>query len=1040
MLAVTDRAALIIIFKCEKVSFLLKENTYKVLLLFFLILFFAAAVYLISVLLWDDSTIHPADAVLDLNNWEPGQSEALSLTGQWAFYWERILSPGEAESALQAPDVTVNIPSVWNNYILNGKKLPGYGYGTYLLKVVNVTSGKQLSLRIPTFSTAYDLYINDRLVSSNGTVAKDKEHHDAYYNPQIVTFTPNGTSFDIMIHVSNFTYARGGMWYAINLGTPEQIAKVDRTITIKDLLLFGSLITMAFYYLMIFLLRREDKSSLYFVFMCIIFASRTAIYGSFFIYSLLPDINFRTLVSIDYITLCCFSVCAAFMIGELFPKENHKHLQRSFLIYASAMTLIFNLTPISFFTRFVYLVQALAILIGAYSIATLIVAYLRDRKDALTLLTGSLVVISCAIHDIMYHNNVILSNIGELVPFGLFILLFLQAFVLARRFSEAFKDVHTLSQKLLTLDRIKDEFLANTSHELRTPLSGILGITGAMLKGSDGELNEQQRQNLSIMAASGRRLANLVNDILDYSKMKNGDIQLNIRPVQIRGLIVTVIDVFKHLSISKDCDIFADIPEDLPAVMADENRVAQILYNLVGNAVKFTVDGSVKVSVKKIDGSLEFCVSDTGIGIPENKLDDIFKSFEQVDSSLTRRRGGTGLGLPITKHLVELQGGTIRVESDEGSGSRFYFTLPMTEGAIPETDYDILLSETNVPAMEEIRVLSESKGDPNILLVDDDTINLLAASSILRTEGYGITVANSGNAALEILKNRTDYSLVILDVMMPEISGYEVCRRLRENKSGFELPILMLTAKASTEDLVTGFQAGANDYLFKPFEPEELIARVKTLTGLKISVDKAISAEMAFMQAQIKPHFLFNTLNAISSFCDSDPVYAQKLIDEFAIYLRHSFDFKSIEDCVALETELNMTNSYIKIEKARFGDKLQVEFDIDQLLNAKVPFLSIQPLVENAINHGLRKKGGFGIIKITVKKIPDGILVAVVDNGQGMEPDKLAKLLITEASKGIGLRNIDGRLKKLFGKGLSIESTPGKGTRVSYFIPMEVIE
>lgn len=135
-----------------------------------------------------------------------------------------------------------------------------------------------------------------------------------------------------------------------------------------------------------------------------------------------------------------------------------------------------------------------------------------------------------------------------------------------------------------------------------------------------------------------------------------------------------------------------------------------------------------------------------------------------------------------------------------------------------------------------------------------------------------------------------------------------------------------------------------------------------------------------------------------------------------------------------------MTNSYIKIEKARFGDKLQIEFDIDQLLHAKVPFLSIQPLVENAINHGLRKKGGFGIIKISVKKVTEGMLVAVVDNGQGMEPDKLAKLLVIEASKGIGLRNIDGRLKKLFGKGLSIESTPGKGTSVSYIVPMEVIE
>ncbi len=1027
----------------------MKEKTNKKRLLLFLSSVVISIIAIICIFIFskpDTNRIYPENGVLDLKSWKPELEGVLSLSGQWDFYWERFLTYQEVAAGSTVPDVTVDTPSVWNSYKINGKNLPGFGYGTYLLKVENAPEGKSLALRMPTFSTAYELYINDRLVSSNGRVSTSREEFSPGYKPWVVEFTPAEASFELIIHTSNFTYARGGMWYAINMGTPEQIRSMDKTIADKDLFLFGALSLMALYYLSIFLMRREDKSSLYFVIMCVIFASRTVIYGDFLIYRLLPFISFEAIIAVDYITLCWFSVCSAFMIGELFPEENNKKVLKTAFIYASAMTMLFLLTPISFYTRLVYIVQLAAILFGAYSIFTLSVAFLRGKKDSLVVLLGALAVIVCAIHDVMYQNNVILSNVGELVPFGLFILLFLQSFILARRSSEAFRNVHALSQKLLKLDKIKDEFLANTSHELRTPLSGILGITEAMLKGSDGELSSRQKQNLSIIAGSSRRLANLVNDILDYSKMKNGDILLNIRPIQMEGLLHTVVNVFKQLSQSKEYDVISEIPGGLPPVLADENRVVQILYNLVGNAVKFTVRGCVKVSARKTGDMLEVCVSDTGEGIPENKLTDIFKPFEQVDTSLTRRHGGTGLGLPITKYLVELQGGAIRVESHPGAGSRFYFTLPVANTALKEPD--VALGE-NEPdrTMQELAVSLEKtparmetpEGSIQVLLVDDDSVNLQAAAAILRLGGYAVTMASSGKAALAELERHADCSLVILDVMMPEMSGYEVCRKIREDKSNFELPVLMLTAKASTEDMVLGFDAGTNDYLPKPFEPEELLARARTLTGLKASVDKAMAAEVAFMQAQIKPHFLFNTLNTISSFCDTDPEHAQRLIDDFSNYLRQSFDFKSLEMYVSLERELSLVRSYVEIEKARFGDKLRVIFDIDDGIVARILFLSIQPLVENAIIHGLRKKGGKGTVAISVKKVSEGIRVVVEDNGCGIQPDRLAVLLMPEAGRGIGLWNIERRLKKLFGKGLTIESLPGKGTRVAYIVPSEVI-
>ncbi|MDP4092398.1 MAG: ATP-binding protein [Bacillota bacterium] len=984
-------------------------------------------VYILGFPNTDKGGLRPKDGILDLENWSPDNG-ILSLAGGWNFYWNSFLTYQNITKDNPGLDVKANIPEVWNKYKMNGKNLPGFGYGTYTIKVVNASVGKPLALKIPILATAYQLYIDDNLISSSGKAGRDKEHFSPGYKPQVAEFTPAKESFEIIVHVANFVYAQGGMCYPISMGTPGQIQSMERSTDDKDLILFGALIIMAFYYINIFLLRREDKSSLYFALICVILATTTAISGDYLIYRLIPGISFKEIIAVYYIILCWFPVCAAFIIEALFPEDNSRKVLRAAFVYAIIMSLIILLTPVSFYSGLVYVIDAAGILIGVYCIITLTISFLRERKDALIVFLGAYIAGTCAVYDMLFQSST--TKLASLV------MLIVQPFVLAKRFSEAYKNVSYMSQKLLKLDKLKDEFLSNTSHELRTPLNGILGITDAMIKGSDGQLNQRQKQDLSLIASSSRRLANLVNDILDYSKLKVGDLKLDIRPIRIEGLIYTVVNVLRQLNTEKDYEILSDISGELPYVMADENRVIQVLYNLLGNAIKFTTNGYIKVTARKAGKMLEICVSDTGEGIPAGKLEDIFKSFEQVDTSLTRAHGGTGLGLPITKHLIELQGGSIWVESYPGKGSKFYFTLPLAENVPVVNEQAASVSELTAASAEEIPSDAETSAEGiRILLVDDDAVNLKAEAAVLKLGGYSVKVANSGKAALGELEKNTGYALVILDVMMPEMSGYEVCRKFRDIKPAFDLPVLMLTAKASTQDIVLGFEAGANDYLPKPFEPEELLARVRTLVNLKLSVDKAMAAEVAFLQAQIKPHFLFNTLNTISSFCDSDPARAQVLIDEFSNYLRHCFDFKSLESFGSLENELNLVRSYVEIQKARFGEQLQVVFDIEGRVNARLPLLSIQPLVENAVNHGLRKKGGKGIITISVRKFSGEVQISVKDDGQGIEPEKLEHLLEEESGRGIGLWNINRRLKGIYGKGLIIESSPGKGIKVTFSIP-----
>ncbi len=412
------------------------------------------------------------------------------------------------------------------------------------------------------------------------------------------------------------------------------------------------------------------------------------------------------------------------------------------------------------------------------------------------------------------------------------------------------KDIREKNAELERLDKLKDEFLANTSHELRTPLSGIIGVAESLADGSLGPLVEEQQYNLSLITSSGRRLASLVNDILDFSELRQRKIQLQMRPLDMRSVTDMVLMLSQTLVGTKEIQFVNQIEADLPAARADENRVQQILHNLVGNAVKFTDAGTVSVSAVVQDEYLAITVSDTGIGIPEESLDRVFISFEQADGSTVREYSGTGLGLSVTRDLVELHGGHIRAESELGKGSSFTFTLPVSgDKAEPARTADILAGNARVAGISAEPAEIGQTGEPDIadippeylcdgemcriLVVDDEPVNLQVLKNHLASEYYSVTLASDGRGALDAVESGQEFDLVLLDVMMPGISGYEVCRRLREKHPETDLPVVMLTAKNRTDDLIAGFDSGANDYLTKPFSKQELIARVGTHVMLK---------------------------------------------------------------------------------------------------------------------------------------------------------------------------------------------------------------
>lgn len=394
-----------------------------------------------------------------------------------------------------------------------------------------------------------------------------------------------------------------------------------------------------------------------------------------------------------------------------------------------------------------------------------------------------------------------------------------------------YEEAQETAERLKEVDRLKTEFLANMSHELRTPLNSIIGFSRVILKGIDGPLTEMQQTDLQAIYESGQHLLGLINSILDLSKIEAGKMELSFEPCNLKDIIRTVMSASVALVKDKPVELLQDVPEELPPIVADAQRIRQVLLNLMSNAAKFTDHGYIRLRVRHDEPNERVIISveDTGIGIPRESWDKVFEKFTQVDSSSTRRYGGTGLGLPISREFVRMHGGDIWLDSVVGQGSTFYVSLPIKGPSKEQQEKAQAERERRERGEEEVEVRRV------VLSVDDDPGVVHLFRRYLERRGYNVVGITRPEYVVEEAKRLRPYAIT-LDILMPNRDGWQIIQDLKSDPETRDIPIIVCSI---VNEVGKGLSMGVSDYLVKPIMEQDLLealARLEAQAGARVLV------------------------------------------------------------------------------------------------------------------------------------------------------------------------------------------------------------
>ncbi|MGR6898243.1 ATP-binding protein [Rummeliibacillus sp. TYF-LIM-RU47] len=985
-----------------------------------------------------NKTPFPVDnGVLSLTNWNTKSDPIIMLNGNWEFYPNELIEPRANRDVFkrhQQIQKQIAVPGDWKKAFSNKTS---NGFGTYRLTIKVPTDGSY-GIQANSIRNSSKIYINGVEAGGAGQPAEQKENF-IYSNQNYTVFGKSrNKQLEIVVQAANYTYHTGGIVHPLTFGRSKDVTAKQELSELIEVGIITGFILIGLIHFFTFLQRRRYVDELYFALFCIVLGIYNSMLNSYVFFTVFPSFTAHEQSRLQLSAIHLVVLFFLLFVSRLFIEHTKRKVSIFLSILLCVQLIIVNtynplsfiIPSISLYVRQIMLVAILAICF-IYILQVLLKAFL-GKKEGSEYLLLTMTTFMC--YGLVLGLNFLFEiEAKSMLPLLGLLMIFSLSLLLSYRYQTAYKRIQNLSEELLVQHRLKDEFLVRTSSELSTPIDTILNKSLALMEGIDGPLKRSQHEKAIAIYNEGKRVASLVEDLLFVSNSKNKDILTNPRAVDLKVAEEVIAEIQYMYAQKMNVKLINHIRHDLPLIFIDEQKLKQVLTILLSNAIHATNQGTITIDAKVVQEEMEISVTDSGIGIANEHIELIFTPFYQIDNH-TNDQEGLGIGLSIAKNTIELAGGKIRVISEVGKGSCFTFTVPLLSNAV----LDIQTEQLDPARGEQLyaaTLLSENSDNYlyTILVVDGELGQRRIIQQMVQALQYKILSANNGEEALNIIK-RESIDLIITDTLLMDMSGYELCQSVREEYGPIELPVILLQSAKHTSNLVLSFQVGANGYLQKPIQKEELKARIESLLRMKKSAQDALHDELSFHYAQIKPHFLYNSLNTIIGLSYTDEEKTREALQHLAVYFRAKLDYRRPEALVSLEDEIELVESYLAIEKMRFGSRLNVIFDIDETIDQTIPSMTIQPLVENAVQHGISKNKNGGTLLLSIQEEAGYIHITIQDDGVGMPLEKQRELLEGRSNR-LGFTNPLKKLKLIKGTVFQLESKKGKGTKVTIQLP-----
>lgn len=575
--------------------------------------------------------------ILNLTGWDLNEKGNIQLDGQWEFYWNKLLSYSDLQN--EKPDLYANVPSAWNEYIVDGESLPGQGYATYRLHIkANISNDTQLGIRIYNFSSAYKLFINEKLIASNGKVGTSAKDEAGEYRPQPVFFNAPADEFDIIVQVSNFEYARGGFWYSMSIGSAAGIIALNDSIMGKEIFLIGALTIIMLFYFAVYILRRDFKYCLYFSCLCFFVVAALDMVGQFILARIIPGITLKMLIYTWYSSTTWVLFFLLLFVHELFKSRFSGAVVKIYLGLAAMSQILYTFTPTTFYTGLGHISNLFDIIGILCTVIIVAIGIKNGHKDGWLNIVSMVIVLVSYIHDDLYWTNAISSSFGEIIYIGLLLFVFIQMVIQAQRI-RMYHDYKTAAELSFLQAQIKPHFLYNA-------INTFISVS---------RYDIDQARELLINFSNYLRRSFDFKDLDQFVPLKN--------EIELAKAYIDIEKARFEERLDVNFEICDDLEVKVPILM-----LQPVIENAVNHGILSKPEGGrIDVSVKEEGRMLVFFVYDNGVGMDLKNENGIIK-----------RGFGSGVGLfNIDSRLKKLYGKGLKIASSPGLGTEVTWCIPI---------------------------------------------------------------------------------------------------------------------------------------------------------------------------------------------------------------------------------------------------------------------------------------------------------------------------------------------------------------------------